>query len=191
VGYLGGAPATGYYVRAARFLEGHPVVSKDEIGTASRPLFLIAQSWETTATDGIEQSILYQTSDQAFGKPNLREVAQDPDRAVRESTDLAGPLSLAVALSNSRNNARLLVFGDADWLRDDQIVAFDGQFLWTNAMDWLTGFLQRVTVTPVAVQLPLNVSGADLDIAALLTLVALPATILLSGAVAWWRRARR
>ncbi|HRE46484.1 MAG TPA: Gldg family protein [Aggregatilineales bacterium] len=180
-----------YYVRAARYFEGHPIVVKDETGAVSRPLFVITQSWEVGSADNVTATILYQTTDQAFGKLNLQEVAADPDRAERTTGDLGGPLTLAAAFENDLNGARLIVVGDADWIRNDQIVAFDGQYLWTDMIDWLTRFLERITVNPVAIPLPLNVSTAELNIAALITIILVPGVILLTGSVVWWRRTRR
>ncbi|MCC7209476.1 MAG: GldG family protein [Anaerolineae bacterium] len=180
-----------YYVRAAQYAEGHPVVSKDETGTAAQPLFMISQSWAVSSVPNVQASVLYATSPQAFGKLDLREVAANPDRAVAEPGDLTGPLSLVVAAENTASGARLIVVGDADWVRNDSITSFDGQFLWTNMIDWLTQFIERVTINPVSMILPLNVSSADLNAAALITMLALPAAVLLAGAVVWGRRVRR
>ncbi|MFN7209031.1 MAG: Gldg family protein [Aggregatilineales bacterium] len=184
---------TQYYVRAAQFLEGHPIVQKDQTGSAARPLFPIAQSWQLAAEPPSEVSLksIYTTSPQAFGKLDLREVARNPDRAIREAADLPGPLALVVAAENQRTGARLLLVGDSDWVTNDLIVAFDGQILWTNMIDWLIGFLERVTVEPAFGQLPLSVPSRDLELTALITVGVLPASILLLGMWVWWRRARR
>lgn len=184
---------TQYYVRAAQFLEGHPIVQKDQTGSAARPLFPIAQSWQIAPEpppDVIARRI-YTTSPEAFGKLDLREVARNPDRAVREAADLPGPLALVVAAENTRTGARLLLVGDADWVTNDLIVAFDGQILWTNMIDWLTDFLERVTVEPAFGQLPLSVPSRDLELTAFITVGVLPAAILLVGVWVWWRRSRR
>lgn len=180
-----------YYVRAARYLEGHPIVSKDETGTAARPLFVIAQSWEVTDAPNVSAKVIYQTSDEAFGKTNLQEVAANPDRAVKEITDVYGPLNLVVAAENTVNGARVVVMGDSDWVRNDQIVAFDGQYLWTNLIDWLTNFLERITVNPVSIGLPLNVSGAELNLTNMISVLILPGVVLLTGILIWWRRSHR
>jgi ABC-type uncharacterized transport system involved in gliding motility auxiliary subunit len=180
-----------YYVRPAQYASGHAVVVKDETGTAAQPLFMISQSWAVASVPNVQASVLYATSPQAFGKLDLREVAANPDRAAADEGDLPGPLSLVVAAENTVNGARLLVVGDADWVRDDSIQSFDGQYLWTNMIDWLTQFIERVTIDPVALTLPLNASSADLNVAALITMLVLPAVVLLSGAIVWARRVRR
>lgn len=180
-----------YYVRPAQYAEGHAIVVKDETGTAAQPLFMISQSWAVSSVPNVQASVLYATSAQAFGKLDLREVAANPDRAVAEAGDLAGPLSLVVAAENTINGGRLVVVGDADWVRDDSITSFDGQYLWTNMVDWLTQFVERVTIDPVSMTLPLNASSADLNVAAVITMLALPATVLLAWAVVWGRRVRR
>lgn len=184
---------TQYYVRAAQFLEGHPIVQKDQTGTAARPLFPIAQSWRVAEKPPADVSVerIYLTSAQAFGKLDLREVARNPDRAIREAADLPGPLALVVAAENTRTGARLLLVGDADWVTNDLIVAFDGQILWTNMVDWLVAFLERITVEPIAGQLPLSVPSGDLELTAFITVGVLPIVILLVGLWVWWRRSRR
>lgn len=184
---------TQYYVRAAQFLAGHPIVQKDQTGSAARPLFPIAQSWQIAPEpppDVIAQRI-YTTSPEAFGKLDLREVARNPDRAIREAADLPGPLVLVVAAENTRTGARLLLVGDSDWVTNDLIVAFDGQILWTNMIDWLIAFLERVTVEPAFGQLPLSVPSRDLELTAFITVGVLPSAILLVGVWVWWRRSRR
>jgi ABC-type uncharacterized transport system involved in gliding motility auxiliary subunit len=184
---------TQYYVRAAQFLEGHPIVQKDQTGSAARPLFPIAQSWQIAPESPPDVIVrrIYTTSPEAFGKLDLREVARNPDRAVREAADLPGPLALVVAAENARTGARLLLVGDSDWVTNDLIVAFDGQILWTNMIDWLTDFLERVTVEPAFGQLPLSVPSRDLELTAFITVGVLPAAILLVGMWVWWRRSRR
>lgn len=182
-----------FYVRPAKFANNHPIVNKDESGTPARPLFSIVQSWEIAPTppDGVNVTPLYTSSDSSFGRLELRNLAMDPDRTTRTALELAGPLTLAAAAENTNTGARLIVVGDSDWVLNDLIESFDGQYLWTNMMDWLTQFLKRITVNPVSVTLPLNVSSTELNIAAVITLVILPGVVLLAGAWVWWRRARR
>jgi hypothetical protein len=184
---------TQYYVRAAQFFEGHPIVQKDQTGSAARPLFAIAQSWQVAPSPpvGVTVQRIYTTTDDAFGKLDLREVASNPDRATRGAADLPGPLTLMAAAEHEITGGRLVVVGDADWVTNDLIVAFDGQILWTNTIDWLVEFLERVTVEPVFGQLPLNVPSRDLELTAFITLAVLPGAVLLVGLVVWWRRSRR
>ncbi len=181
---------TQYYVQPAKFADQHPIVRKDASGTPARPLFNLAQSWAVAPTlpDGVQVSLLYTTSDQAFGKTDLREVASNPNRAVRGALDIAGPLTLAVAAENKSTGARIVAVGDADWITNDLIVAFDGQVLWTNMIDWLTQFLERINIDPVFERLPLNVTQNELNIAAFITLVLLPGMVLVVGVVVWLRR---
>ncbi|MBO9310514.1 MAG: GldG family protein, partial [Chloroflexi bacterium] len=65
---------TQYYVRAAQYLEGHPIVAKDQTGTAARPLFPIAQSWQVASEPPADVVVerIYLTSAEAFGKLDLR-----------------------------------------------------------------------------------------------------------------------
>lgn len=181
---------TQYYIRPAQFNEQHPIVQKDSSGTPAQPLFNITQSWQIDSEPrpNITTVRIYTTSNEAFGKLNLREVAQNPDRATRTAIDVPGPLTLVAVAEDSETSARLIVVGDADWIVNDLIVAFDGQILWTNMMDWLTRFLQRISIEPAFRQLPLLVTTNELNIAAFITLGILPGAVLIAGAVVWWRR---
>lgn len=183
---------TQYYIRPAQFNEQHPIVQKDSSGTPAQPLFNITQSWQIDSQPRPNITVLriYTTSNDAFGKLNLREVAQNPDRATRTAIDVPGPLTLVAVAEDSETSARLIVVGDADWIVNDLIVAFDGQILWTNMMDWLTRFLQRISIEPAFRQLPLLVTTNELNIAAFITLGILPGAVLIAGAFVWWRRRR-
>jgi hypothetical protein len=182
-----------YYVLASKFAPSNAIITKDAAGTPAQPLFAICQSWEVASIkpDNVTVSKLYETSSSAFGKVDLREVAQNPDRVARGANDVPGPLTLALSAQNSVNNAQIIAVGDADWISNDQIVAYDGQVLWTNMIDWLTQFLSRITVNPVMTQLPLNVSTSELSTAAFITVFLLPGAVLIAGSLVWWRRVRR
>jgi len=185
-----------YRVLAARVSQ-HPVMNRDIAGTTQvRPLLTLAQSWEI-AKDGrpnVQVSPLILTSDQAVGKVNVRKIAanpDDPNNQKAEAGDVTGPLTMAAAAENTRNNARLIVVGAGDWILNDVVVTFDGEILWTNMIDWLTHYLSDISVKPVVSQLPLIVDASLLNVVAVITLVVLPGVVLLAGAVVWWDRQRR
>jgi len=187
-----------YYVRPPVANRSLSIIYKDRVGDETSvilPLFRLSQSWEIRAKEslptGVTVSILYQTSNDAFGKTNLVKAAAQAENATRETNDLGGPLTLALTAENSVNNSRLVAVGDASWVTDDNIVEFDGSLLWTNMVDWLTKYIEQVTVQPVFAQPPLNVTTTDLDVVSFITMVFLPGAVLLAGAIVWWRRVRR
>ena len=199
-----------YAILAARVSQVSPIVYKDTAGTTQvRPFLAIAQSWALTQTltpdqttrpswvipqpppTGVEITPLMFSSDQSYGKTNLVKVSANPDQAVREAGDLAGPLLLAASAQNQQTGAQIIVIGEGDWCRNDSITQFDGSLLWTNMVNWLTRFDAAISVTPVFTQLPLRTDTISLNITLLITLVILPGLVLIAGAWMWWDRSRR
>src|SRR5258706_1832065 len=185
-----------YRVLAAS-VNSHPIMSRDSSGTSQiRPFVSLAESWEINQTppSGITIAPLFASSVQSIGKVNLPKVAANPDDPSNlklEQGDLRGPLWLAAALENTKNNARMIVIGDSDWVINDAVIKFDGDLLWTNMIDWLTHYLSNIKIQPVSKQLPLVVDQGSLNIAVLISVVILPGLVLLTGGLVWWDRARR
>jgi hypothetical protein len=66
--------------------------------------------------------------------------------------------------------------------------------LFTDALSWISGLSERVTFAPqaVSVGVPLIfVSPQTINLIGLITIVALPGGVLLTGMLVWARRARR
>jgi hypothetical protein len=125
---------------------------------------------------------------------NVRKVAANPDDKANltlEAGDLRGPLTMLVAAENKKNKARLIAMGESDWVYNDLITDFDGQYLWTNMIDWLTHYLTNITVNPVSEQLPLIVDSGSLNLVLIITLIVLPGLVLVAGGFVWWDRLRR
>jgi hypothetical protein len=98
---------------------------------------------------------------------------------------------MLVAAENKKNSARLIAMGESDWVYNDLITDFDGQYLWTNMIDWLTHYLTNITVNPVSKQLPLIVDSGSLNLVLIVTLIVLPGLVLVAGGFVWWDRLRR
>lgn len=175
----------------------HPITNRDQAGSVPvRPLMTIAQSWEVDKTPrpDIDVFPLILSSDQSVGKMNVRKVAANPDDKANltlEAGDLRGPLTMLVAAENKKNSARLIAMGESDWVYNDLITDFDGQYLWTNMIDWLTHYLTNITVNPVSKQLPLIVDSGSLNLVLIVTLIVLPGLVLVAGGFVWWDRLRR
>lgn len=185
------------YRLLAAYVVPHKITNRDDAGTTQvRPLFTIAQSWEIAQLlpNNVQVTTLIASSDQSIGKVNLVKVASNPDNPDNlraEASDLKGPLVLMATAENTLNNAKLVVIGDSDWAYNDTVTTYDGQYLWTNIIDWLTQYLTNITVNPVVKQLPLIADQASLNVVAVITLAILPGLVLLTGGFVWWSRLRR
>jgi len=173
----------------------HPVMQLNSSGTLLQALLYLPRSWETTppaqSPANVQLSQLILTSDKSYGATDIQQVQFTPDTYKHTAADLAGPLTLAVAASNSVNHSHLIVIGDYQWATDQVVKQYGNAALWSNMVNWLTAFDQRTTVSPTARLLPLITTTTTLNTVAVLTLLALPGTILIVGLLVWWLRTRR
>jgi len=86
---------------------------------------------------------------------------------------------------------RLIVLGDSDIFKNEYVKQIPGNvFLWTDVVDWLTGFSQVVSFTPVndPTLLTLVVSADERNTIAVITMILLPGIVLVAGGIVWWYR---
>ena len=112
------------------------------------------------------------------------------------SGDVAGPITIAVALHRSRENQpgsqRMVVIGDSDFLSDSHIGAGANLNLGLNIFNWLIGdddFIS-VEVTPAA-DLKLTLSDTQLVFIGFGFFLVIPLLLLLIGFRIWYVRKNR
>jgi ABC-2 type transport system permease protein len=144
----------------------------------------------------VREPLLY-TSAESFGETGLTQflnsqIAYDPQ------SDIAGPLLVGATVRRQlefqqTEQPRLVIIGDSDFLKNEYVKQYPGNvFLWTDIVDWLTGFAQAVTFNTVSDPTLLNlvVSRQELRTIAVITMIILPGIILGAGTVVWWYRRR-
>lgn len=130
---VGGGPRTPL---ALRYVD-HPVTRGFEIATmysGARPLQTSART-ETGATI----TALAQTGPRSFATLNA-----DPEPALQEGRDTPGPLTLATAVAvgshvRTGNSARLVVFGDADFVSNAFLRRQGNRDFFLRSLSWLMG----------------------------------------------------
>ena len=85
--------------------------------------------------------------------------------------------------------ARLVVFGDSDFMSDTEISNAGNLVLAVNAFNWLAAQENALGIPPRAVdQTSMYLSGGQMQAILLITLVILPGAAILAGVLIWRRR---
>jgi ABC-type uncharacterized transport system involved in gliding motility auxiliary subunit len=147
---------------------------------------------------------LVKTGKDSWGERDL-ELFFGEGRAELGADDLRGPVTIAVAGSPPRagadggeteagsetERARLVVFGDSDFVSNGAIDAYRNRDLFVNAVNWLLGDVEAIAIRPQRSRAStLQLSAAQFSNIRNLSLFVLPEAIAIAGVVAWWRRRR-
>ncbi len=132
------------------------------------------------------------TSDSAYGETDLTELWRSGIYA-RDAADLAGPLTLAALADDEASGARLLLTGDADFLRNEPIGYGGNRYFYTDGLAWLLDYYERVEIEAVSdlTRLPLAIPDSTLTALFVITVIVLPGLVLLAGGIVLARRRRK
>ncbi|MCK6577176.1 MAG: GldG family protein [Anaerolineae bacterium] len=141
------------------------------------------------------------TTEQAYGETNLTLLGETNTYQYDEGVDLPGPLTTAAWSTNIQTGAKIVLIGDGDFVANGRIVTTDGAvtvpgngILFTDSVVWLTELSEEIDFQPqmYGQALPLIfVSQQQMDIIAFITVIFMPAAVLLIGIGIWMRRSRR
>ena len=143
--------------------------------------------------DGIVITELILTAQQSWAETDIASI-NSGQVAPDEGVDMLGPVSLAVAASNSLNNSRVVVIGDADFITNQYYSAYGNADFVLNSINWAANQEDIISLTPK------NVTQRTLDLppqAYILNLIlfgiviVVPGLVLISGVVVWFQRRRR
>ena len=139
------------------------------------------------ANDNISPVSLLSTSDQSWAETDFASLSAGGSIQADLGSDLAGPVSLAVAAEDASTNARLVVFGDAEFSTNAFFTAYGNGAMIVNSIDWAAGEEEiinlptkerttRTLVVPNALSMGLLFLGS---------LIILPGIVLAGGITAW------
>jgi ABC-type uncharacterized transport system involved in gliding motility auxiliary subunit len=145
---------------------------------------------------------IVKTRPTAWAETNIDLVFAMEPSAVREDTDVGGPVPLAVAYERKlpagekkegeeasfEKVSRLVVFGDSDFVLNGNLNVYANRDLALNAVNWIVGEEGGIAIRPRSVK----ASIAPIPQHTLLTLLAtsfvIPELILILGLWVWWQR---
>jgi hypothetical protein len=136
---------------------------------------------------------LITTANSAWGETDFASLQSNGQVAFNAATDFPGPLTLAVAVSDTTANNHVVVFGDSDFASD----AFFGQYangdMFINAIDWAAGQEQLINLnSPTAISRTLVLpSSFWLLVMAISFLFVLPGLVIAGGVISWLVRRSR
>jgi ABC-type uncharacterized transport system involved in gliding motility auxiliary subunit len=162
----------------------HPITEKLQ-GLVS--FFPSARSLSTVSNLINQPTPLVATASSAWGETDFAALQSNGQVTFNSATDLPGPLTLAVAVSDSTVNNHVVVFGDSDFATD----AFFGQYangdMFINAIDWVAGQEQLINLnSPTAISRTLILpSSFWLLVMAISFLLILPGLVIAGGVASW------
>jgi ABC-2 type transport system permease protein len=135
---------------------------------------------------------LVYTIDRAWGETNFDELNNNQVK-YDQGADIAGPVLLAAALSNTKTSARIVVFGDADFAQDSLFNQYGNGDMFINAVDWAAQQENIISLTPKQpIDRQYTPPGTfSLVLILIGTVCLLPLLIVAGGVGAWWTRRRR
>ena len=132
------------------------------------------------------------TVDQSWGETDMASI-QSNSVKYDQGTDLAGPVSMAVAAEDANTKARLVVFGDSDFATNAYYQFYGNSDMIVNSLDWAAKEENLISLTPKpTVDRTLVQPTPNTKIMILLgPLVILPGIILVAGIGSWVMRRRQ
>ena len=172
----------------------HPITEGAVGGQMS--FFPMARS-VSPAAGGFEVEALAFTDRNAWGESDLSVLTGDEGGAIDfdPESDRPGPMSLAVAATAEADSAaegdgtRIVVFGDADFARNQHIGQQANGELLAAAVRWLTEGEESLTIPPKQPRFnPINLVGTAGSVVLWVSVFVLPFAVALSGFVIMLRR---
>jgi ABC-type uncharacterized transport system involved in gliding motility auxiliary subunit len=149
-------------------------------------LFPYSRTVDVASKEGIHTTEIAKTGEYSWAEKNF--ALFDQGIAQQDRDDKPGPLGLA-AVGEIGESTRIAVFGSVDFV-SNRFFDFSGNSdFFLNTISWISGDESLISIRPkVAREGKLTLTGSQLRVIFSLTVIGLPAIVLLSGIAVWWRR---
>ncbi|MFK7898352.1 MAG: GldG family protein [Myxococcota bacterium] len=179
----------------------HPITSLMREPT----LFPMVRSIEIAETFVDDYRLIVKTGNESWAERDL-EAWRRTGRAEYGDEDLLGPVTVAVAgeprlagmgsggeedatPQGAATAGRIVVFGDSDFATNEYLGALRNRDLFLNAINWLAGDTEQITVRPnLSRASSFQMSQDEFRIIQYLSLFVLPEAIAVVGVIVWWLR---
>lgn len=166
------APVVGHY-------DTQPIVK--DMGR-SATVFPLSRSLNVAGGKSLEK--LFETADTSYMKTGLTQpIKLDPDK------DKKGPFTLAAA-GTINGKARVVIVGSSSWLSNSALsYPTANRDLGLNMVNWLTADESLISIpTKEPEDRRIMLSGRQMNMIALSSVILLPLVVVMSGFAVWWKR---
>ena len=150
-----------------------------------------------------------QTAQRSWAETDLASLADNKVAPDTDKGDLAGPVSIAVAVSMPAPNApdvkpaanndkaadekkpetRLAAIGDSDFAASEALGIEGNRDLFLNTVNWLAQQENLISIRPKeASDRRITMTASQTNLVTLTSIIVIPAVVFLTGAYTWWRR---
>lgn len=135
---------------------------------------------------GATVTTLATTSEASWAESDLKLLLSEDPRAVKDSADVSGPVSIAVAYEGT---GKVVVIGDVDFIANINIRQLYNRDFVLNAIDWLVGSGEQVSIRARTLRESVKTITPDqFNLIFLLSALIFPELLLILGLSIWWAR---
>jgi len=141
-------------------------------------------SYPDKPTENITIEQLLSTSDKAWGKTDFN--SKD---ANFQKGDIKGPLSLGLAISDSKTGMKIVAIGSSMMFTDKIITLEANRDFLMNSANWLADKTTQISIRPKSLEFnQIFLTGKQAAILFYTTVVTIPLVMWIIGGYMWYRR---
>lgn len=166
-----------------------PIITGDlqEFGTR----FSLARSLMLETVEGVTHTELLSTSPNAWGETDIATLTQ-AGTANPDAEDAQGSLVLGASAEKADSEARIVVFGDADFVNNANLVWGGNSLLFSNSLNWLANDEVSIDLAPrESIERQINIPDQQLRLMRFISTWFGPILMALIGLVVWSSRRQR
>lgn len=140
----------------------------------------------------VQSFILTETAQNSWAETDFVSLKNN-QAAFNQEQDIPGPIGLAIAATNAKTGARVVVIGDSDFASDRNYAQYgNGDFL-INSIDWAAKQENLINLTPKKTTQRILIlrNNITLGVILLTTVFVIPGLTLIAGIMVWIQRRRR